>query len=245
MTPPFVRNFYPPSDKRKSEGGLDVIGVKRAISRLGLWPWQEFDDVYNERFATEGVSAFRKSVGLTKTKVYDQATHNKLAAAKVPKGLPHAGELAFDATAVALLQRALDQREPPAMKTGIAMVEFCGRFNDGYCYGGEHDFSLGDDKPSNCFDCSSSTSYVLYHFGLLGVSQAQVSGWFKTWGQPGPGDYVTVYAADDHVWMAFTIPGQRWARFDTSPHGDGARGARVRHRMRDTSRFVSRHPVGL
>lgn len=245
MTPPFVRPLYPPSSPKKSEGGLDVLAVKRGVSRMGFWPWQEFDDVYNQRFATEGVAAFRKSVGLTKGLVYDAATHAKLSAAKVPKDLPHAGEAAFDATALDLLVRAEAQKTPPEMIKAISLRDFCKRFNDGYCYGGEHDFTLGDDKPSNCFDCSSSTSFALWHEGLLGVNQAQVSGWFKSYGQPGRGEYVTIHAADDHVWIEFTIPGQPWSRFDTSPHGCGSSGPRVRTCSRSMSRFVSRHPAGL
>lgn len=222
-----------------------MIAVKRAVSRMGFWLWQEFDDVYNERFATEGIVEFRKSVGLSRSKVYDAATHAKLSKARVPKDLPHAGELAFDATALQMLDRAEAQKTPPGMLKAIALRDFCKRFSDGYCYGGEHDFSLGDDSPGNCFDCSSSVSFALWHEGLLGVDQAQVSGWFKTWGQPGYGDYVTVHAADDHVWIEFTIPGQPWCRFDTSGHGCGPSGARVRTCMRSTERFVHRHPPGL
>lgn len=244
MAAPFVRPLYPPSSPKKSEGGLDVVAVKRAVSRMALWPWQEFDDVYNERFAG-AVAEFRKSVGLTRSLVYDAKTHAKLAAAKVPKGEPHADEAAFDATAVNLLKQALDKLEPPEQKKAEELLAFCTKFNDGYCYGGEHDFTLQDDKPSDCFDCSSSTSFALWHAGLLGMNQAQVSGWFKSWGEAGRGTYVTVHAADDHVWVEFTIPGQRWARFDTSPHGDGPSGPRVRHKTRDASRFVSRHPRGL
>ena len=125
------------------------------------------------------------------------------------------------------------------------MLAYCKLFNDGYCYGGEHDGSFLDDDPHDCYDCSSSTSSVLAKFGLLGFSTAIVSGTFKHWGAPGRGKYVTVHAADDHVWMEFTIPGQPWCRFDTSPHNCGSTGARVRTCMRDASRFVQRHPPGF
>jgi hypothetical protein len=242
---PFIRPLYPPASPKKSEGGLDVLAVKRGVSRMGFWLWQEFDDAYSQRFATEGVGEFRKSVGLSKSAVYDAATHAKLAAAKVPKDLPHAGELAFDATALDLLERAKEQQTPPEMQKAIELLDFCKRFTGRYLYGGEHDSSLADDNPANRFDCSSSTSFALYHVGLLGSSQAQVSGWFKTYGRPGGGRYVTVHAADDHVWMEFTIPGRPWCRFDTSPHGCGTTGPRVRTCMRSSERFVARHPPGL
>ncbi len=212
---------------------------------MGFWPWQEFDDVYSQRFATEAVVAFRKSAGLTRALVYDAATHAKLSTARIPKDLPHAGELAFDATAISLLERAKEQQTPPEVKKAIELLEFCKRFTGPYRYGGEHDASLADDKPSDAFDCSSSTSFALYHVGLLGSSQAQVSGWFKSWGRPGRGQYVTVHAADDHVWMDFSVPGHPWCRFDTSPHGCGSFGPRVRTCARSVDRFVPRHPPGM
>jgi hypothetical protein len=245
VAPPFIRPLYPPSSPKKSEGGIDVMAVKRGVSRMGLWPWQEFDDTYSQRFATEGVASFRKSAGLTKGLVYDAATHAKLSAARVPKDLPHAGELAFDATAISLLERAKKQQTPPEVQKAIDLLQFCKLFTGPYRYGGEHDASLTDDKPSDAFDCSSSCSFALYHVGLLGSSEAQVSGWFKSWGRPGRGQYVTVHAADDHVWMDFSIPGHPWCRFDTSPHGCGSFGPRVRTCARSVERFVPRHPPGM
>ncbi len=245
MPVPFIRPLYPPSSPKKSEGGIDVVAVKRGVSRMGLWPWQEFDDVYSQAFATDGVAAFRKSAGLTKALVYDAATHAKLSTARVPKDLPHAGELAFDATALALLELAKKQQTPPEVQKAIDLLEFCKRFTGPYRYGGEHDRTLADDSPSNAFDCSSSCSFALYHVGLLGSDQAQVSGWFKSWARPGRGQYVTVHAADDHVWIDFTIPGLSWARFDTSPYGCGSHGPRVRTCMRSVERFVARHPRGF
>ncbi len=212
---------------------------------MGFWLWQEFDDAYSQQFATEGVAGFRKSVGLTKSLVYDAATHSKLAAARIPKDLPHAGELAFDATAINLLELAKKQQTPPELKKAADLLAFCKLFTGPYRYGGEHDGTLADDKPSNGFDCSSSCSYALYHVGLLGSTQAQVSGWFKSWGRPGRGQYVTIHAADDHVWMDFSIPTHPWCRFDTSPHGCGSFGPRVRTCARSVERFVARHPPGM
>jgi hypothetical protein len=47
----FPRPLYP-SDVPASSGhepsvrGPDVVAYKRIVSRLGRWPWQEFDDGY-------------------------------------------------------------------------------------------------------------------------------------------------------------------------------------------------------
>lgn len=242
-TIPFVRALYPPTSPKKSEGGLDVIAHKRGISRAGLWPWQAFDDGYYEAFS-KAVAKFQTEHRVAGAKgVWSEATQNVLAKTKA---VDHPGELAYDATAIALLNQEFKARQiPHEQVVAEEMLAYCKLFNDGYCYGGEHDGSFLDDDPHDCYDCSSSCSSVLAKFGLLGFSSAIVSGTFKHWGVSGRGRYVTVHAADDHVWIEFTIPGQPWCRFDTSPHGCGGSGARVRTCMRDASRFVSRHPRGF
>jgi cell wall-associated NlpC family hydrolase len=63
-----------------------------------------------------------------------------------------------------------------------------------YVYGGGH-ASFVD----NAYDCSGSVSYALAAGGLL--SSPEVSGELEHWGVPGPGKYITVYAAAGHVYM--------------------------------------------
>lgn len=221
---------------------MDVIAHKRAVSRIGLWHWQEFDDDYNMRFS-QAVAEFQRSKGIEATGFWGRPTQNAVANLKA---VDHPGEWAYDATALELLERekALRTKSPEQQKAE-ALYAYCGHFDDGYCYGGEHDGNVLDDSPHACFDCSSSVSAALAHVGLLGSGVAHVSGWFKSWGSPNRGRFVTVHAASDHVWMEFTIPGKQWARFDTSPHGDGPTGARMRHKQRSDDRFVHRHPSGL
>jgi cell wall-associated NlpC family hydrolase len=239
---PFVRTLFPPSSPDKSEAGIDVLAVKRAVSRAGFWPWQEFDETYSQAFAVKGVGGFQKSVGLPVDHVYGQNTHAKL---RIAKAVDHPGEYAFDATAVSLMKQAKAQQQPKEQKVAETLERFCATFDGPYVYGGEHDRTLTDDSVHNGFDCSSSVSFALFHVGLLGDDQAHVSGWFKSWGEPGRGRFVTVHAASDHVWIEFTITGHQWARFDTSPHGCGEHGPRLRPCARDSARFVSRHPRGF
>lgn len=216
---------------------------KRAMSRAGLWPWREFDDAYNIPFS-EAVASLQRTHGIQPTGFWGRPTQAALAKTKSSE---HPGEYAYDSTAIGLLEQEKQHRsKSPEQKIAESMLAYCMLFHDGYCYGGEHDRTLLDDKPTDCYDCSSSTSKALDQFDLLHAAHvARTSGWFKTWGSPGPGRFVTVHAADDHVWIEFTIPGKEWARFDTSPHGDGPTGPRVRHHQRDKGRFVSRHPQGL
>jgi peptidoglycan hydrolase CwlO-like protein len=86
------------------------------------------------------------------------------------------------------------------------------------------------------YDCSGSTSYVLAAAGML--SAPEVSGWFESYGDPGPGKWVTIYANSIHVWM--TIAG--W-RFDTVALAED--GTRWSQGGGEYSGFVVRHPVGL
>lgn len=140
--------------------------------------------------------------------------------------------------------------EPPPQPTDPALVKarqmlaFAKTFDGPYVYGAEHDGSFYDDNVHGAFDCSSSTSLLMHKFGLLGSTHSQVSDWFERWGNPGRGKYVTVHANDEHVWVEFNLP-EGYYRFDTSPHGCGERGPRVRTCRRFDSTFVHRHPAGL
>lgn len=130
------------------------------------------------------------------------------------------------------------------LETARNLLAFCKTFDGKYVYGGGHGPPLSKVTVHQGLDCSSSTSRALYHNGLLGSTVAQVSGWFETWGARGRGKYVTVHASADHVWVEFTLP-EGWSRFDTSPHGSGEFGPRVRTGKRSDIRFVHRHPPGL
>jgi peptidoglycan hydrolase-like protein with peptidoglycan-binding domain len=214
---------------------VDVIGVKRAISRAGFWQWQEFDDKYSASFASLGVKKFQAAKRLAADGVYGKATHDKLRATR-REG--HAAEWAFDDTAISLM-RQYDS----ALQKARAMLAFARGFDGPYGYGAEHDMTFKDDDIHDAFDCSSSTSFLLWKFNLLGSSHAQVSDWFERWGLMGRGKYITIHANDDHVWVEFTLP-EGYFRFDTSPHGDGERGPRVRTRVRSDRGFVHRHAKG-
>ena len=88
----------------------------------------------------------------------------------------------------------------------------------------------------SAYDCSGSISYALAAAGL--VSSPMASGPFMSWGEAGPGKWITVYANAGH---AFMVVGG-W-RFDTSALRGG--GTRWTQQMRPTGGFVARHPPGL
>jgi peptidoglycan hydrolase-like protein with peptidoglycan-binding domain len=100
-----------------------------------------------------------------------------------------------------------------------------------YRYGGGH----GKWNDSG-YDCSGSVSFALHGAGLL--DQALDSGSFESWGDAGPGEWVTIYANGGHAYM--TVAG---LRFDTS--GKEKNGTRWQADMRPSSGYVVRHPDGL
>jgi cell wall-associated NlpC family hydrolase len=100
-----------------------------------------------------------------------------------------------------------------------------------YVWGGGHGGSA-----SGGYDCSGSLSYALAAAGL--VNGSLTSGGFMSWGEPGPGRRITVYANAGHAFMI--VDGRR---YDTSALRGG--GTRWSSAMRGTAGFVARHPPGL
>jgi hypothetical protein len=99
-----------------------------------------------------------------------------------------------------------------------------------YRYGGGH----GSFNDSG-YDCSGSVSYVLHAAGLL--SSPLDSSALMSYGAPGPGRHITIYANSGHTFMV--IDGRR---FDT---GYGGHGNRWASGSRPTGGYVVRHPPGL
>jgi peptidoglycan hydrolase-like protein with peptidoglycan-binding domain len=101
-----------------------------------------------------------------------------------------------------------------------------------YVYGGGH-----GSFESYGYDCSGSVSYALHGGGLL--SSPEDSTGLESYGEPGPGRYITIYANAEHAYMV--IDGRRFdtvalaetgSRWSDSPGDDGGD-------------FVERHPAGL
>ena len=122
---------------------------------------------------------------------------------------------------------------PPGAPTAVREVIAAGNAiaTLPYIYGGGH-----ASFQANGYDCSGSVSYALAAAGL--VSTPMVSGQFETWGAPGPGRWITVYANAGHVWMQ--VAG--W-RFDTVALAQY--GTRWAQGGGEFAGFVVRHPPGL
>ncbi len=110
-----------------------------------------------------------------------------------------------------------------------------------YEYGGGHGLPLSEIAPS--YDCSSSVEHLLYGGHLLPVSYDAASGTLESFGDPGPGQWVTIYASADHVFMY--VAGLRWDTHNAAGPGDGSTGIGWHPLVRSSAGFVARHPVGL
>jgi hypothetical protein len=110
-----------------------------------------------------------------------------------------------------------------------------------YLYGGGHGLSLSQIAPA--YDCSSSVEHLLYGARLLPVTYGAASSQLESFGQPGPGRWVTLYADADHVFMY--VAGLRWDTHDAAGPGDGSGGIGWHPLVRSAAGFIARHPAGL
>ena len=100
-----------------------------------------------------------------------------------------------------------------------------------YRYGGGH--RRFNDSG---YDCSGSVSFALRGGGLVKAPLHSTA--FMKWGEPGRGQWITVYTNSGHAYVV--IAG---LRFDTS--GPGPRGPHWRKAARSSRAFTARHPEGF
>jgi cell wall-associated NlpC family hydrolase len=110
-----------------------------------------------------------------------------------------------------------------------------------YVYGAGHGAALSVIAPA--YDCSSSVEHLLYGARLVPVTDASASSTLESFGQPGPGRWVTLYASPSHVFMY--VAGLRWDTHDAAGPGDGSPGLGWHPLIRSADGFVARHPEGL
>lgn len=124
---------------------------------------------------------------------------------------------------------------PPEAPTAVRqVVAAANRINDRpYVWGGGHASFV-----SHGYDCSGAVSYALHGAGLLATTM--VSGQLASWGSPGRGRWITIYANAEHVYMV--VAG---LRFDTRDDLPGVSGPRWHRAQVDPRGFVARHPTGL
>jgi peptidoglycan hydrolase-like protein with peptidoglycan-binding domain len=122
---------------------------------------------------------------------------------------------------------------PPVVKEVIAAANEIA--TTPYLYGGGHASWIS----AGGYDCSGSTSFALHGAGLINAPED--SGELESYGDPGPGVWITLYANAGHVYM--NIAGL-W--FDTAAQSSSNGSDRwSTTRISPSAGFVVRHPGGL
>jgi peptidoglycan hydrolase CwlO-like protein len=121
-------------------------------------------------------------------------------------------------------QASVPSDAPPAIAAAIEAANSIA--TTPYIWGGGH-----GSFESSGYDCSGSVSFALHGGGFL-ESPLDSTG-LETWGDPGPGKWITVYANAEHAWMiiaglAFDTVGGPGPRWHSSPV-DSPEGFIVRH----------------
>jgi cell wall-associated NlpC family hydrolase/soluble lytic murein transglycosylase-like protein len=118
---------------------------------------------------------------------------------------------------------------PAAVKAAIAAANSIA--HTPYVWGGGHGswYSYG-------YDCSGAVSFALHGAGLLDTPLT--SGSLESYGEPGPGKWITIYANASHTYAV--IAGLRW---DTAGHS-GETGPRWHTEPPYPDGYIVRHPPG-
>ena len=214
--------------------------------RLDLW-WQAAarldvskDAVLIERVPADGAAGVLEALP-------EQPTEDRSSSGECA-GVPGSVPLPLVAGArTRILPSGLAAAGEDAPAAVRAMVAAGNRLSGaGYLYGGGHGVSL--DTLQDAYDCSSAVSYLLHWGGVLGTS-ALDSGELASYGLPGPGRWVSIYANAAHAFIY--VAGLRFdtvddPAFDSGPNaGHPGPRWRVSQTVPDWAAWSVRHPAGL
>ena len=148
--------------------------------------------------------------------------------APAPTGTPAPLTPGESASYISESQASVPSAAPPEVAAAIEAANSIA--TTPYIWGGGH-----GSFESSGYDCSGSVSFALNGGGFL--SSPLDSTGLSTWGEAGPGRWITVYANASHAWMI--IAG---LAFDTS----GGAGPRWHpEQVSSTEGFIARHPPGF
>ena len=211
------------------ERARDAIAVKEREAAAAR---QEAE----ERFAELESAQAERQAALESLESREAALSDNLAAiseqlaasgAPVPTGTPAPLTPGESANYISESQASVPSAAPAAVAAAIEAANSIA--TTPYIWGGGH-----GSFESSGYDCSGSVSFALHGGGFL--SSPLDSTGLSTWGEPGPGRWITVYANAGHAWviiagLAFDTSGGAGPRWHPSP-------------VSSTEGFVARHPPG-
>jgi hypothetical protein len=139
---------------------------------------------------------------------------------------------------------AAGEEAPAAVKRMVAAGNRL--FGATYLYGGAHGTPLSRLQPA--YDCSSAVSYVLHAGGVFG-QYAEDSTELASYGEPGPGRFVSIYANAAHAFMY--VAGLRFDTVEAPEYDSGPNSGkpgpkwRVSASVPNWSTWTVRHPRSL
>jgi hypothetical protein len=206
---------------------------------------QFYLDVAGYRTGTDGdfgastkrsVESFQRAWGLSPTGVVRQADGRALGdkVREIDSAKPH-GRTRINSNGTATAA----SNAPPVVRWLVGAANRI--IHSSYCYAGGH-----GSWRSSCYDCSGSVSYALH--GAFLLSSPEDSTQLESYGDSGPGRWVSIYADASHTFLV--VDGRA---FDTADYGGpnkpAGTGPRWRYNPRgnlaDGGNYVVRHPPGL
>ncbi len=215
--------------QRRLEAARDAIAVKEREAA-------EAKAAAEERFGELKAAQAERRQALDAIVSRAQALSNDLAGiseqmassgAAVPATAPAPLTPGQSANFISESQASVPSGAPPAVQAAIEAANAIA--TTPYVWGGGH----GSFEDSG-YDCSGAVSYALNGGGFL--SSPLDSTGLSTWGEPGPGQWITVYANAGHAWviiagLAFDTSGGAGPRWHPSP-------------VNSPEGFIARHPAG-
>jgi peptidoglycan hydrolase CwlO-like protein len=215
--------------RRQIEEARDAIAVKEREAAAAR---QEAEARFAELKSAQGA----RQQALDALESRESALSNNLAAiseqiaatgAPAPTGTPAPLTPGESANYISESQASVPSGAPAAVAAAIEAANSIA--TTPYIWGGGH-----GSFESSGYDCSGAVSFALNGGGFL--SSPLDSTGLSTWGEAGPGRWITVYGNAGHAWMiiaglAFDTSGGAGPRWHTAP-------------VSSTEGFIARHPPG-
>jgi peptidoglycan hydrolase CwlO-like protein len=215
--------------RRQIKQARDAIAVKeREVASARASAEARFADLKEaqaaRRRALDALESRAQALGDNLSAISEQIVG---AGGPAPSGTPAPLTPGESAHYISESQASVPSGAPPAVAAAIEAANSIA--TTPYVWGGGH-----GSFSSSGYDCSGAVSFALNGGGFL--SSPLDSTGLETWGDPGAGHWITVYANAGHTWMiiaglAFDTVGGPGPRWHPSP-------------VSSTEGFIARHPSG-